>query len=412
MGTGHSCSRLTIVYLLAAVAGILLETATATAALSSGAVSITTPTSGATLSGPVAISVNHNSNVQWVNVYVDGNYWTSSPPYTFSWDSTSVANGSHTILVKGFDASDTTIGQASVAVIVSNGQTLPTPTATRKPATPTPHPSTPTPRPQTPTPTPRPHTPTPTPKLTKLPTPTPTGTPKLGTIPPGSILPTDAQCNSLVTLSSWEPRPDNYIANHTMPSATFLVSYINNVAGGEGGAPGSFLQRVDGQFTGTTDEILQWAACKWGFDVNTVRATAVNETYWHQDGIGDVGNGVSLGILQVKSSDYPSTCEAVAASGNPADVTNPDCYSHLSTSFDADYKLAQQRACFEGQIDYLRSRTPSPGYPAYPNGTVDQMLWGCIGQWYSGSWYDSGAISYIQQVKQYLSDQTWLQPGF
>ncbi len=40
------------------------------------------------------------------------------------------------------------------------------------------------------------------------------------------------------------------------------------------------------------------------------------------------------------------------------------------------------------------------GYPSYPHGTTDEILWGCMGDWFSGSWYDSGAIKYIQEVKQ------------
>ena len=39
-------------------------------------------------------------------------------------------------------------------------------------------------------------------------------------------------------------------------------------------------------------------------------------------------------------------------------------------------------------------------------------MWGCIGAWFSGNWYDSGAISYIADVKNNLNTKAWLQPGF
>jgi hypothetical protein len=42
------------------------------------------------------------------------------------------------------------------------------------------------------------------------------------------------------------------------------------------------LQRVDGQFTGTTDEIFQWAGCKWGLSDDLLRAVAVRESTWYQ----------------------------------------------------------------------------------------------------------------------------------
>jgi hypothetical protein len=163
-----------------------------------------------------------------------------------------------------------------------------------------------------------------------------------------------------------------------MPTTSFLGNYKSAVSGDEGGAPGSYLQRTDGQFTGTTDAILKWPRANGGFDENVTRATAVNETHWKQQAIG-----ISLGILQVKTVDYPSTCRKVATSQNTAAVTEPNCLSYLSTAFDTDYKLAEQRACFEGQVSYLTSRTPAAGYPTYPNGTPDQMMWGCVGWWYS-----------------------------
>jgi hypothetical protein len=34
-------------------------------------------------------------------------------------------------------------------------------------------------------------------------------------------------------------------------------------------------------------------------------------------------------------------------------------------------------------------------------------LGGCIGSWFSGEWYDSGATGYISDVKGFLSNQTW-----
>src|SRR6266481_4494155 len=67
--------------------------------------------------------------------------------------------------------------------------------------------------------------------------------------------------------------------------------------------------------------------------------------------------------------------------------------------------------CFEGKISYLTSEAPPSGYPAYPNGTPDQMMWGCVGWWYSGHWYDSGALNYISEVQGYLATQMWRQSG-
>ena len=348
-----------------------------------GGVSITSPKSGATVSGTVSVTATTVAPVDWVNFYVDGTYVASSPPLTLAWNSTSVANGTHTLAVNGYNSSNALIATEAMNVTVQNGSGSPTPT------------------------------PAPSGSATAKPTASPssTATPYYSLLPSGSALPSDSTCATGAAGDTFEPVPANATSNNTMPTASDLTKYISEATGGEGGAPGSYLVRADGQFTGTTDAILKWASCKWGFDENVTRATAVNETHWIQNHIGDVGNGTSLGILQIKSSDYPSTCEAVASSQDTSDVTNSDCYSYNSTAFAADYKLAQQRACFEGQVSYLTSDTPSSGYPTYPNGTSEQMMWGCVGWWYSGHWYDSGSLSYISQVQGYLSDQTWLQPG-
>ena len=50
----------------------------------------------------------------------------------------------------------------------------------------------------------------------------------------------------------------------------------------------------------------------------------------------------------------------------------------------------------------------SAGYSNYGPGD----LWGCVGQWYSGGWYDSGATSYIATVQNNLSDEVWLGKDF
>ena len=51
--------------------------------------------------------------------------------------------------------------------------------------------------------------------------------------------------------------------------------------------------RIDGDFTGTTSEILRWAACKWGINQNVVFAQAAVESWWQQSTLGDWGTDAS-----------------------------------------------------------------------------------------------------------------------
>jgi hypothetical protein len=57
---------------------------------------------------------------------------------------------------------------------------------------------------------------------------------------------------------------------------------------------------------------------------------------------------------------------------------------------------------------YLNNRTPLPGYARYHAGDI----WGCLGRWYSGGWYDQGAVKDIQKVKTALAQKAWLEAGF
>jgi hypothetical protein len=59
-------------------------------------------------------------SVTWINIYIDGGYFASSPPYTFSWNSTTVPNGSHTISTRAFNSSGTQLGTDSISVSVAN----------------------------------------------------------------------------------------------------------------------------------------------------------------------------------------------------------------------------------------------------------------------------------------------------
>lgn len=87
------------------------------------AVSITSPSGGATVSGAVSVAVSATDNVgvSSVSLTIDGNPRGSdtSSPYTFQWDTTTASNGSHTLIASAID----TAGNAasySITVTVSN----------------------------------------------------------------------------------------------------------------------------------------------------------------------------------------------------------------------------------------------------------------------------------------------------
>lgn len=131
-------------------------------------VAVTSPTSGATVSGSTVISATASDNVGIIGVQfkLDGVNFGSevtNSPYGVSWNTAQFPNGVYTLSAVARDASGNTAQSAVVSLTVSNNST-PTPTPTPV-ATPT---ATPTPV-ATPTPAP---TVTPTPVTTPTPAPT------------------------------------------------------------------------------------------------------------------------------------------------------------------------------------------------------------------------------------------------
>ncbi len=86
--------------------------------------SITAPANGATVSGTVAVtaSASDNVGVTQVQFYIDGALVATdtSSPYSYSWDTTGAANGSHSIYSRASDAAGNTGTSSTISVTVSN----------------------------------------------------------------------------------------------------------------------------------------------------------------------------------------------------------------------------------------------------------------------------------------------------
>jgi hypothetical protein len=228
---------------------------------------------------------------------------------------------------------------------------------------------------------------TPTARPTVTPSDTPTATPTsspssgsgqfFGLAPVGTQLPrSDAYCASQVQPMA-ENVPANATADKTVPSGAIQFGpWAQRIA---------YFSHVDGNFTGTTGEILEWAACKWGWNQDYAMAEAVIESTWRQSEVG----GGSYGILQIKVS-----AGGAAPSANSGWGGYP--WVQESTALNADAQMAYLRACYDGDTPWLGN-----GYQA-------GNAWGCIGSWYSGQWLSSAADGYISRVQAALSSQAWL----
>jgi hypothetical protein len=331
-------------------------------------VSLSAPTT-ATGMATLSASASDNVSVAHVDFVVDGavKMTDTAAPYTYNWNSASVSDGSHQIVAVATDEAGNTQSTGNASVMVTN------------------------------TPTPPPGgggggggvSSSPAPSDTSISDTLPSGTPGL----PRS----DASCADQVNLSTWEPVTANTPANHTVP--TSAVPWSNE------GIPPSFTKwysyraLVTGNYTGTTDEIIQWAACKWGIDPDLMRAVAVQESDWRMSSVGDncgTAGEASYGLFQVKNKN----CQGEGDWGGWPATQN-------DTGLNADFYGAQLRSCLDGYFQ---------GW-LYGSSTISQIIsasgfdyaeWGCVGAWFSGDWYDSGAKSYIAGVKTHLAGRDWL----
>jgi hypothetical protein len=86
--------------------------------------SITAPTAGSTLSGTATVSANaaDNVGVSKVDFYAGGTLIGSdtTSPYSISWNTSGVTNGTYSLTSRAFDAAGNTATSAAVSVSVSN----------------------------------------------------------------------------------------------------------------------------------------------------------------------------------------------------------------------------------------------------------------------------------------------------
>jgi hypothetical protein len=226
-----------------------------------------------------------------------------------------------------------------------------------------------------------------------------------------SGLPSDAQAAAEVHQSSWEPRPGNTRYNQTVPVRLHLRRVQDSTLAYSPLWNKYIIGRITGDYRGTTDEIFQWAAAKWGLPDNLLRTIAYMESDWRQTNYGDyvteralcprgyrtVPCPVTFGIVGTKSTSWPGIFP----------------WNRDSTAAAVDVLGGWLRGCYEGWVWWLREHgNRSRG--VYRAGN----LWGCVGAWYSGNWLDGAASDphsgegYIHQAQYWYRERPWLKPNF
>jgi soluble lytic murein transglycosylase-like protein len=202
---------------------------------------------------------------------------------------------------------------------------------------------------------------------------------KAETRPVGSPALSDWDAANRVVRSP-EIRWRNNWSNNRTPSDWELQDFRNR-------STMPYKDRVTGRFTGTTDDIIEWAAHKHGVDEDVMRAVARQESYWRNDTVGD--NGDSFGLMQMR---------------RPYHCCLP--YMQQSTAFNVDYYAAHLRAYYDGKMTWLNT----VGGNGWGYGAGD--LWGSVGVWFSGRWHDWAAENYIRNIQRIQWSREWTWPEF
>ena len=159
-------------------------------------------------------------------------------------------------------------------------------------------------------------------------------------VPVGQPPLSDARAAAAVTGPGWEPRPQNSSDNAREPDASQLRAfYAQN--------HNPYSRYVDSHFRGTTDQIIQWAAAKWGLSPDLLRAVAATETWWVMSFVGN--DGTAFGLYQVRRP-YHCTGATVCGLFRHDTAFNADYYGSIIPQLlrrhadVAEHRLGQRRA--------------------------------------------------------------------
>jgi autotransporter family porin len=258
------------------------------------------------------------------------------------------------------------------------------------------------------------------------------------TLPPHASLPSDAHCAAIIP-STPETIPGNAPFNRTAVSRAQLRAFAAEGYTFETLSSYAQYARITGDYIGSTDMIMRWAACKYGVDEDVVRGQAWQESYWRQWQTGDRRSTRP----ECVQSSFTALWDSEIALTNGSVVSCRSCcwtswsawqtkvyyewktwpMIRDSTSFAAEYRFADTRACMDGAFrPYFAGRSAYNGHNTYDTDLrtydndptpahLDTVFWGCIGSHASGGWYDPTAVDYIADIKADIVHRRWLTPN-
>jgi hypothetical protein len=175
-----------------------------------------------------------------------------------------------------------------------------------------------------------------------------------------------------------------------------------------------YVDGRDGIRHPSTDDLIQWAAHKWGIPENWLRAEYVVESYWNQFNLGDAtpvsSRWYRLYPYQTRIPTTSSVYQSLGIAqvkwipdGSVGPGTEPLRWE--STAFNVDEQAARVRFYYDN---------PSGARAAWNDPTYTPCeRWRSIGAWYSPyPWANAAQAGYIKTVRSDLAARTWASGSF
>jgi hypothetical protein len=228
----------------------------------------------------------------------------------------------------------------------------------------------------------------------------------------------DSAAAALVTHVS-EIRPGNTTANNYVPTTTQLSAFYAATPGFLNDQLRKYVTGRPGLSNPSTDDLIQWAAHKWGIPEDWVRAQAAWESHWTQAPNGwGYGLGDKATVTSAVYPMYPVPAQISASSltvyqsmglmqckwlgGISTDINaGTEPLRWQSTAFNLDYYAHYVRWLYDGY---------TTGISWIPN-IYKGNGWQSIGGWYGGGG-NAAAQQYIASVQNNLANRVWAQAGF
>lgn len=175
-----------------------------------------------------------------------------------------------------------------------------------------------------------------------------------------------------------------------------------------------YVDGLDGLRKPSTDDLIQWAAHKWGIPENWLRAEYVRESYWNGFQLGDETTvSRSWYRLYPYQAQVPHSLDVYQSMGVSQVKWIPDGsvgagtepLRWRSTAFNLDYQAAMVRFYYDN---------PSGARSSWGDRTYAPCeKWSSIGGWFEPyPWHNAGQRQYVSQVQHYLRGRDWTTPTF